>query len=83
MKKYTNLFRQFDKLDSITNLICKNVLDITKKSYPTSDTLLQFNESRYRNLYKNWGKLGIFNHKENEINPLVYGMINYNFDLES
>ena len=80
MKKYTNLFRQFDKLDSITNLISKNVFDITKKSYPTPDTLLKFDESRYRNLYKNWGELGIFAHKQNEINPLVYGMINYNIE---
>lgn len=80
MKKYTNLFKQFNKLDNFTNMIGKNVHEITRKSYPTPDTLLKFDESRYRNLYRNWGELGIFEHKQNEINPLVYGMINYNIE---
>ena len=80
MKKYTKLFKQFDKLDSFTNMVCKNVIEITKKSYPTPDTLLNFNEKRYRTLYKNWGENGIFNHKKNEIDPLLYGMINYNIE---
>lgn len=80
MKKYTNLFKQFDKLDIFTNMVCKNVIDTTKKIYTSPDTLLNFNEKRYRNLYKNWGEIGIFNHKENEINPLLYGMINYNIE---
>lgn len=80
MKKYTSLFKQFDKLDSFTNMICNNVKDITRKSYPTPDTLLYFNENRYRTLYKNWGENGIFNHKKNDINPLLYGMINYNIE---
>jgi glutaryl-CoA dehydrogenase len=80
MKRYTNLFKQFDKLDVFTNMTCKNIFDITKKIYPTPDTLLHFNETRYRKLYKSWGEIGIFNHKKNEINPLLYGMINYNIE---
>ena len=80
MKKYANLFKQFDKLDNFTNMISNNVFEITKKSYSTPDTLLNFNEKRYRNLYKSWGENGIFNHKKNEIGPLLYGMINYNIE---
>lgn len=80
MRKYINLFNQFNKLDSTTNIISKNVLEITKKMYPTPDTLLYFDETRYRNLYKNWGENGIFDHKKNEITPLIYGMINYNIE---
>ena len=33
-----------------------------------------------KSLYKNWGMQGIFNHKENEIDPFLYGMINYNIE---
>ena len=80
MKKYTSLFKQFNKLDTFTEMICKNVLETTKKSYPTSDKLLNFNKTTYKNLYKEWGKIGIFNHKSNDINPLIYGMINYNIE---
>lgn len=80
MHKYTNLFKQFDKLDNFTKMIIQSVGETTKKSYPTPDTLLNFNELRYRNLYKSWGKLGIFAHKQNEINPLTYGMINYSIE---
>jgi glutaryl-CoA dehydrogenase len=80
MKQYAKLFKQFDKLDVFTNMTCRNIFDITKKIYPTSDTLLNFNETRYRNLYKSWGENGIFDHKKNEINPLLYGMINYNIE---
>jgi glutaryl-CoA dehydrogenase len=80
MKKYTTLFKQFDKLDTFTNIVCNNVKEITRKSYPTPDTLLNFNEARYRQLYKSWGENGIFNHKKNEINPLLYGLINYNIE---
>ena len=74
MKKYTTLFKQFDKLDTFTNIVCNNVKEITRKSYPTPDSLLNFNESRYRGLYKNWGENGIFNHKKSEITPLLYGL---------
>ena len=80
MKKYTTLFKQFDKLDTFTNMVCNNVKEITRKSYPTPDTLLNFNEARYRQLYKSWGENGIFNHKKSEINPLLYGLINYNIE---
>ena len=78
--KYIHLFKQFDKLDSFTNIICKNVYEITRKTYPTPDTLLHFDEKRYRSLYRSWGENGIFNHKKNEITPLLYGMINYNIE---
>jgi glutaryl-CoA dehydrogenase len=80
MKKYTTLFKQFEKLDSLTSMMCNNIKEITRKSYPTPDTLLNFNEARYRGLYKSWGEYGIFNHKKNEINPLLYGLINYNIE---
>lgn len=80
MKSYTKMFKQFDKLDTFTNLICKNAYEITKKSYPTADTLLKFDVKRYRQLYESWGHNGFFNHKENNIGPLVYGMINYNIE---
>jgi glutaryl-CoA dehydrogenase len=80
MKKYTNLFNHFSKLDNYTNLICNNVSEITKKIYNNSDSLLKFDENKYRNLYKLWGEHGIFNHKQNEIDPLLYGLINYNIE---
>jgi glutaryl-CoA dehydrogenase len=80
MRKYTNLFKQFDKLDNFTKMISQSVGETTKKYYPTPDTFLKFDESRYRNLYKSWGELGIFAHKQNEINPLIYGMINYSIE---
>ena len=80
MKKYTNLFNHFTKLDNYTNLVCKNVSEITKKIYSTSDNFLKFDEPRYRNLYKSWGQHGLFNHKQNEIDPLLYGLINYNIE---
>ncbi len=80
MNKYKNLFKQFNKLDNLNELISKNVLEKTKKNYPTSESLLSFDKSRYKNLYKDWGNIGIFNHTENEITPLVYGMINYNIE---
>lgn len=80
MKKYTSLFNQFNKLDSFTQLICKNVLESTKKIYPDPNMLLSFDKNRYKNLYKKWGDIGIFNHSINEINPSIYGMINYNIE---
>ncbi len=42
--------------------------------------LIKFDETRYRELYKDWGNMGIFNHKENGIDPLLYGLINYNIE---
>lgn len=80
MQRYTKLFKQFDKLDASANMICKNVFEITRKSYPTPDTLLHFNEKRYRGLYKSWGQQGLFEHKKNEITPMIYGLINYNIE---
>ncbi len=78
MNKYKNLFRQFSKLDNFTELIGKNVFNVTLKNYPTSESLLKFDINRYKNLYKDWGNLGIFN--SSEINPLTYGIINYNIE---
>lgn len=80
MKKYTNLFRQFEKLDFATNIISKNVYEITLKNYSEPQKLLSFNEKTYRNTYKDWGNLGIFNHKKNDITPSTYGLINYSIE---
>ncbi len=80
MKKYVNLFGQFNKLDSTANLISKNTLEITKKIYSTPDKLLKFDEKNYRDLYQDWGKNGLFEHKTNDINPFLYGLINYNIE---
>ena len=49
-------------------MVCKNVYDITRKSYKTPDTLLNFNEKRYRKLYRDWGVLGAM---ENIINTAI------------
>jgi len=80
MKKYSNLFKHFEKLDFTTKMIGKNVYDITKKNYSNPDNLLKFNNSLYRYTYKKWGELGIFNHKESGVDPLTYGIINYNIE---
>lgn len=78
--KYFNLFNNFKRLDESLKMICKSVYSTTKQVYNSPDHLIYFNEVRYRDLYKTWGRLGIFEHKANEINPLVYGMINYNIE---
>jgi glutaryl-CoA dehydrogenase len=78
--KYINLFNHFNKLDNTIMMFCKSVHNATKNIYSNSEHFLEFNETRYRNIYKKWGELGIFNHKENDINPLLYGMINYNIE---
>lgn len=80
LSRYKNLFKNFSKLDETTNKICDTVYNSTKRIYSDSEYLLNFNETRYRNLYKKWGELGLFNHKENDINPLLYGLINYNIE---
>jgi glutaryl-CoA dehydrogenase len=80
IKKSFNLFKHFDNLDSSTKYLCDTIFDITSKHYNSPDTLVKFNESRYRGLYKDWGNIGIFNHKENGIDPLIYGLINYNIE---
>lgn len=79
-RNYLNLFKQFNNLDSETQLICKNVYEVTNKFYNNYDKLIKFNKLDYTNMYKSWGELGILNHKENEINPLIYGLINYNIE---
>jgi glutaryl-CoA dehydrogenase len=78
--KCFNLFKQFDKLDISIQNFSKTVYNITSKNYNTSESLINFNENRYRKLYRDWGNLGLFNHKENEIDPLLYGIINYNIE---
>jgi len=80
MRKYVNLFGQFNKLDSTANLISKNTLEITKKIYSTPDKLLKFDEINYRKLYELWGANGLFEHKTNDISPFIYGLINYNIE---
>lgn len=80
MKKCFNLFNQFDKIESSAKFFCESIYKITLKNYSNSDSLLKFNETKYRQTYKDWGDMGIFNHSENEIDPLLYGMINYNIE---
>jgi len=80
MKKYTNLFRQFNKLGLIERMVSENVHKITKAAYPTPDSLLFFDPVRYRALYRQWGQAGIFEHEKNEINPFIYGLINYQIE---
>jgi glutaryl-CoA dehydrogenase len=79
-KKYIDLFKQFKNLDYSSDYFCKLVFNKTINYYKKPSDLLQFNEDTYRKLYKEWGELGIFNHKENQIDPLLYGMINYNIE---
>jgi glutaryl-CoA dehydrogenase len=82
MKKvnYMNLFKQFNKIDTTIQMISKSVNQITKSSYVESCDLLHFNSFNYKKLYRDWGQLGIFNHLDNEICPLTYGLINYNIE---
>ncbi len=79
-RNFLHLFKQFGHLDQTTQLISKSVFDVTKNAYKNPADLLKFNISTYKTLYKSWGELGIFNHKENEISPLTYGLINYNIE---
>ena len=80
MKRCFNLFNQFDKLDSSTKYFCESIYKITLKNYNNSDSLIKFDETKYRKTYRLWGEMGIFNHSENSIDPLLYGMINYNIE---
>ena len=79
-RKYLNVFNQFKHVDDVTDLISKNVYKMTKMNYKDPNDLVHFNMERYKSLYRNWGELGIFNHKENEVSPLTYGLINYNIE---
>lgn len=78
--KYYNLFNHFNKLDETAKMVCTTVYNTTKHIYHKPEHLISFSEARYRRLYKSWGGLGIFEHKTNEITPLIYGMINYNIE---
>ena len=80
IKKGFNLFKHFDRLESSTKYLCDSIFNITHKKYNEPDMLIKFNETRYRELYKDWGTMGIFNHKENGIDPLLYGLLNYNIE---
>jgi glutaryl-CoA dehydrogenase len=79
-KNYINLFKHFKNIDNETHLISKNVYEMTKKIYKDSNHLNKFDISNYKNVYNSWGELGILNHKDNEISPLTYGLINYNIE---
>lgn len=74
------MFNQFDKLDSSSKYFCESIYKITLKNYSNPDSLLKFDETKYRQTYRDWGTMGIFNHAENSIDPLLYGMINYNIE---
>lgn len=80
IKKSFNIFKHFDNLDSTTKYLCDTIFDITSKHYNSPETLVNFNEAKYRGLYKDWGNIGIFNHKENGIDPLMYGLVNYHIE---
>jgi len=75
-----NMFNNFNKLDESTKMICSSLYTATRQVYNRPEHLSMFNEKQYRTLYKKWGQLGIFEHKTNEINPLIYGMINYTIE---
>jgi glutaryl-CoA dehydrogenase len=79
-RNYLNLFKQFNHIDPTIEMITKSVFEITKNNYKNPNDLIKFNIVTYKNLYRNWGELGIFNHKESEITPLTYGLINYNIE---
>jgi glutaryl-CoA dehydrogenase len=79
-RKYMNLFNHFKKLDDTSQMICKSVHNITKINYNTPKSLIKFNNKIYRELYRNWGELGIFDHTNNNITPLLYGLINYHIE---
>jgi len=80
MKKYTNLFQHFNRLGAAEQMVFQNIHKITKSAYPTSNSLLFFDQTKYRGLYKSWGDAGIFEHAKNEITPLIYGLINYQIE---
>ena len=77
-RKYLNLFKQFNNINSESYLISQNVFKVTKNIYKEPNDLIKFNILNYKNLYRDWGQLGIFNHIENEISPLTYGMLGEN-----
>lgn len=80
IKKCFNLFNHYNNLDSSTKYFCESIYKIILKNYTSSDSLLKFDEQKYRQTYRDWGEMGIFNHSENQIDPLLYGMINYNIE---
>jgi glutaryl-CoA dehydrogenase len=80
IKKCFNLCNHYNNLDSTTKYLCDTVFNITHKHYNNADTLIKFDENRYRQLYKDWGNMGLLNHKEYGIDPLIYGLINYNIE---
>lgn len=74
------LFNHLKNIDSSTISFVDKLSELTRKCYPKSSDLMSFDEKKYRNLYRQWGDMGIFNHTENEIRPLEYGLINYNIE---
>ena len=75
-KQFERIFKQFPEAEEIS----KTVYKTTSSIYSDPSILINFNEDKYRNLYKKWGEIGIFDHKSNYINPLLYGLINYNIE---
>ena len=74
------LFHHMKKLEGFQTMMMDNVYHLTKSMYPTSSSLMKFDETKYRNLYQQWGHLGILNHKDNNIRPVEYGLINYQIE---
>jgi len=79
-RRYLNIFKHINNIDDTCNMITRNVYEITKLNYKTPNDLIKFNNDKYRNLYKFWGKLGVLDNEDAEITPLTYGLINYNIE---
>jgi glutaryl-CoA dehydrogenase len=74
------LFRQFEKISSKNHSvfdIIKSVSQTIQKVYNNEHDLNSFQDHTYKKMYREWGNLGVFNHHENGIDPLTYGMICY------
>jgi glutaryl-CoA dehydrogenase len=83
MNSFRSLFKQFEKINKLlpeADELSKTVYKTTKNIYSDPSMLLNYNENKYRDVYKKWGEIGILDHKNNNINPLLYGLINYNIE---
>ena len=58
-RRYLNIFKHINNIDDTCNMITRNVYEITKLNYKTPNDLIKFNNDKYRNLYKFWGKHSI------------------------
>jgi hypothetical protein len=59
------LFNHLKNVDSSTLSFLDKLSVLTRKCYPKSSDLMYFDEKKYRNLYRQWGEMGIFNHCAN------------------